>query len=310
MQEPDDSDALGGRSLAAAYLSLVRQNQGQLQWFPKLQWFPDLSGSRLKLMGIDPLPGRFSRAVLTKHIRDPRFPGLSKRFAGFVPDLFVRDVWPQLPRLFLPPNLRPIDGLHPRDLFDLLDEGIPLFLVPRARIAKRLLAAPSATARRDVIGACFDDILTDCERSISSHLAGRWSAERDAIQEAIDVARAGHYRAAQAMAAVVADAFTWTWVQTGGIEQDSWNMLTRKRKYKDSDAAFFEQWSISALYAWRPMWASYREYRPNSTDKKVPREFSRHASLHTVDPRQYTKRNTAIAIMLATSLLGYMTRFG
>ncbi len=39
---------------------------------------------------------------------------------------------------------------------------------------------------------------------------------------------------------------------------------------------------------------------------KVPHTFSRHASVHAVSKVQYNKRNAAIALVLATSLVGFM----
>lgn len=61
----------------------------------------------------------------------------------------------ELPRLLLPPNLRAVSvDITANEVFDFLEgEGIPLYLIPRAAVGKRLVlskdhAAPRPQCRR------------------------------------------------------------------------------------------------------------------------------------------------------------------
>jgi hypothetical protein len=53
-----------------------------------------------------------------------------------------------------------------------------------------------------------------------------------------------------------------------------------------------------------PIWAAHNTFERHKGDP-VPHVFSRHASVHAVSGRQFNKRNTALALMLTTSLLGF-----
>lgn len=214
----------------------------------------------------------------------------------------------ELVRNTLPPNLRDVDGVTFAGLLVVLDEGVPLYGVPRARIAARLLLAPDSRARRHVIGQEYTAILADCAELLASMDASPLAYERDAITEAIALAGAGHPRAAQALAANVMDSFAWMWLREQGITWADWGHLTRKKGKGDTDK-FMDEWTVAAAFAWRPVWVSFNEFKPWKGDP-VPTTFNRHASLHAVSRRQYNKRNTALAIMFATSLWYYLMEWG
>jgi hypothetical protein len=108
-------------------------------------------------------------------------------------------LWTQLARTFellkwnwLPANLREIDDLGIEDLVSVADDGITLYAVPRASIAKRILAAPDRAARRRVLGGELPRILDDCDAVLDRCVKPE---TRDSVvftRKAIAAARAGH----------------------------------------------------------------------------------------------------------------------
>ena len=55
-----------------------------------------------------------------------------------------------------------------------------------------------------------------------------------------------------------------------------------------------------------PIRHAYEEFWHSKGDP-TPHEYARHASAHPVSGRQFSKRNTAVALMLVTSFLGYLS---
>ncbi|MGH3631955.1 MAG: hypothetical protein ACRDRL_31505 [Sciscionella sp.] len=53
------------------------------------------------------------------------------------------------------------------------------------------------------------------------------------------------------------------------------------------------------------MWQTYQQFHVEAGDV-VPTTFSRNATAHTVNPRQYNRRNAVQALMVACSLLCHL----
>ena len=66
--------------------------------------------------------------------------------------------------------------------------------------------------------------------------------------------------------------------------------------------------SMHEAMVWLPIWNAHEQFWKHKGDQ-VPRHYSRHASVHGVSSRQFSKRNCVQVLMLVTSLIGYADRF-
>jgi hypothetical protein len=199
-----------------------------------------------------------------------------------------------------PPNLRPLaDELRIGEVLDVLEfEGIPLYLVPRSATAKALLVANGTAARRAVIGRRFDSIIEDCQGVLDRCTNPETLAELTFIRAALAAIAAGHHAAGQALAANVLD----TMIRTR-FTQEQRTHLTSHRRTPSGDV-LTEDMAVREAMVMLPIWAAHKTFERGSGDP-VPYVFSRHGSVHAVSSRQYNKRNAAIALMLATSFVGF-----
>ena len=66
--------------------------------------------------------------------------------------------------------------------------------------------------------------------------------------------------------------------------------------------AAYEEFTVREFIAMAPIWQAYQQFYVEKGDP-VPRTFSRHATAHTVSPRQYSRRNAIQGLLLACSLI-------
>lgn len=216
-----------------------------------------------------------------------------------------------LDRQVIPDNLREL-GIDEGDLesiAEVLHDGIPLFWVPRARIAARLISAPTGPTRRAIIGHELSAITEDCLEILDLISNSDYLYEIDRLREAADLVFS-HPAAVQALATATLDSLMYAIARakstvytlvTGangrgkaGHEEETRQQLQRDLGKRGS----------LALAPVRPI---YQQFKPRGD--KIPRSLNKHASFHRVHPFQYSKRNAAIALMLATSVLFYMSRW-
>lgn len=226
-----------------------------------------------------------------------------------LPDL--RAILEALDLRTIPDNLDEL-GIKEGDLeriTGVLHDGIPLFWVPRARIAARLIAAPSSTARRAVIGHELSSIAEDCLATLELVSNSDYMYEADRLRESADLIFT-HPAAAQALATTTLDSLMYRIARAkqavfdlvtspGGRGKVGHEEETRERLRRDLG----KRGSL-ALAPVRPI---YQQFPPRGSE--VPRALNKHASFHRVHPFQYSKRNAAIALMLGTSVLLYMSRW-
>ncbi|MCU1370092.1 MAG: hypothetical protein JWO77_1286 [Ilumatobacteraceae bacterium] len=201
-------------------------------------------------------------------------------------------------RAQLPPNLRDLEDVEISTIESFVEtEGIPLYLVPRAPIARSLLLAPTRQKRRAVLGRNYNLILDDCSEVLSG--CGReWTASHvEYALEAICAAQSGYPSAAQALATNVLDS-----ALTTVLPRQLRHRVTSHRETPDADELreFDLRWNLVVV----PIWHAHRTFQVHAGDR-VPHAFSRHASVHVVGRRQFSKRNTVQVIMLLTGLLGF-----
>ncbi len=213
------------------------------------------------------------------------------------PDLrWWRHISKQLTRLGLLPNWRSIDAINLNLVEELLWQGIPLAVVPRASTVQILLSAESHSSRRRVLSSRWRGICVDCYEALAQLQP---SAGVKFTGKAIDALRDGHVEAAQALAANVIDTLLRL-----DLHPNFRNALRSNSASKGYTRPQIDQWVTLAAWVFRPIWAAYRQYWSPTDLTQAPRIFLRHASAHGVSQSVYNRPNAVTAIMLATSLRG------
>lgn len=207
----------------------------------------------------------------------------------------------ELPRLLLPPNLREVsDDITAHDVYEFLEEeGIPLYLIPRATIGRRLILAKDHARRRRVLNDRFCDIVDDCAALIDTCTDPALATEVHFIQDGIGALRAGHHASAQAIFTVTLD----TLISRFYPDKETRRKITNRKKDAEMPDAISDM-SIRRAYVWLPVWNAHQEFWRHKGDR-IPNDYSRHATVHGVSKTQFNKRNCVQALMLASSLVGY-----
>lgn len=223
----------------------------------------------------------------------------------------LRGILEALDLRVIPDNLHEL-GIDEGDLesvSEVLHDGIPLFWVPRARIAARLIAAPTSAARRAVIGHELSAITEDCLAILDLVSNSNYLYEADRLREAADLL-ATHPAAAQALATTTLDSLMYRIARAkdvvftlvtspGGRAKSGHEEETRAQLQRDLGRR--------GSFALAPVRPIYQQFRPR--EEEIPRALNKHASFHRVHPFQYSRRNAAIALMLGSSVLLYMSRW-
>lgn len=204
-------------------------------------------------------------------------------------------------RALLPPNIRDyaeeVRSYQVRDFLE--QEGIPLFLVPRGRIAVRLLNARDRSSRRQVLSDCYNQIIDDCATVLEEIGNQSGGKEIDFALDALHAMKAGYHRSAQAMLTVTLDTLIYRFYPDKNIRRS----ITNRTKDQDVPSVIDEM-DIRTAMVWLPIWNAHAQFWKHKGDK-IPYGYSRHASVHGVSPRQFSKRNCVQVLMLVTSLLGH-----
>ncbi len=209
-----------------------------------------------------------------------------------------------LKRSLLPPNLRDhVDEIRAHQVHEFLERnGIPLYLVPRGRTALRLLRAADRSARRRVLGDCYELIMDDCAAVLERADHAVVGDELGFALDGLGAMRAGHSRSAQAMFTVTLDTLIYRFHPDKTARQAITN---RKKGAGVPDA--IDEMGVHEAMVWLPIWNAHEQFWKHKGDE-VPRYYSRHASVHGVSARQFSKRNCVQVLMLVTSLIGYADR--
>lgn len=207
-------------------------------------------------------------------------------------------------RALLPPNLRShADEIKAYQVHEFLEqEGIPLYLVPRGRTALRLLRAQDRSGRRRVLGDCYESITDDCATVLEQANRDLVGDELKFVLDGLGAMRSGHFRSAQAMFTVTLDTLIYRFYP----DQAARRLITNRKKDADVPAAIDEM-GVHEAMVWLPIWNAHEQFWKHKGDK-VPNYYSRHASVHGVSSRQFSKRNCIQVLMLVTSLIGYADR--
>ncbi|PZP26280.1 MAG: hypothetical protein DI613_15700 [Kocuria rhizophila] len=214
---------------------------------------------------------------------------------------WFKDTIPNLDKLqtaFWPPNLRDIEdlGLDDVEAVVMLD-GIGLYNVPRQSIAAALLRANSVQARRDILGRRWKAISSDCRKAIETCKSEALDTYVATAIAALDALDAAHTQAAQALVGSLTDALLIDYLG------DKRYLYTPNKKTKNSDA--YKEFGIRKFIALAPMWQAYQQFWARNGDV-VPSTFNRNATAHTVNGRQFNRRNAAQGLLFVCGLITFL----
>lgn len=208
-------------------------------------------------------------------------------------------------RGMLPPTLRRFSTeFDAREVFELVGaEGVPIWSVPRPRIARALAKAPDSSARRQLLNHHYLAILADCRESIAAVPPSEdWGGLLRFADRALASAQAGHFEAGQALLTSTLDTAV-----TKIVPKHAKGDVISGGQKPEHRHRYFRQMGLQAAYAWLPAWHAYVHFDARQDDD-IPRTFSRNATSHAVHRYQYSKRNTAWAALVVTNLLIALAR--
>lgn len=193
----------------------------------------------------------------------------------------------------LPPNIRALgSAMDLERLIDLAtDEGLQFAYVPPTAVISKVLAAPDAAARRQVIRNNGRLILRSCENELALVQRADLTHHVAFAQRSASALRAGHRDASQALSANLLD--TVLADQLGPLKK----LVTNQKSKPDVD-----EFSVRAAIALSGIWSAHGQYFPEKGDR-VPRAYSRHGTVHGVSKRQFTAVNATLALMHVVALL-------
>lgn len=194
----------------------------------------------------------------------------------------------------LPSNLAEIPDIGFYEVADFSARtGIPLYRVPRRKIAERLLRARKLSRARTVLVDHWKKIVDDCRQALGSCDRASALCQMEYAFAALDTADAGHLHAAQTLATAALDSEL-----TYQFNRDK-HAITNHDRNPDGD---FADLGPAAALAFGPIWRAHSTYRPINGDP-IPRRYNRHATIHSVCPRQFRKSNAITALMVLTSFI-------
>jgi hypothetical protein len=227
-----------------------------------------------------------------------------------------RDLWERYEqsehftfREALPPNWNSpeidfpdLDGLEDLQL----REGLPLAWVPPNRVLAELLSLKSSAARRRVIARESTAILDACQRELRRLRAPGTKEWRASAREAVSAMKSGHWRAGQALAAIALDTATATFVRStyraATRQFDRKKQPTPPGSSKDSLPTWYDVDYPRAMLVLHSLYGAFGFY-DGKGGQPVPVQFTRHGTVHSLSPRQYSKPNALIALMHLVGLL-------
>lgn len=292
-----DTDALARMALTPAYEQLREQMASISASLPTFS-VPMFDVPSLRGFTISPATEGLFKRISEQHSN------MLEGFRASLGPLFDPEALRGLNRALLPPNLKDhAYEIRAHEVHEFLEEeGVPLYLVPRGKTALRLLRASDRAARRRVLGDCYESLIVDCAEVLE---AADNEAVSDEVRFALDglgAMRAGHTRSAQAMFTVTLDTLIYRFYP----DRKARGVITNRKKGADVPDAIDEM-GVREAMVWLPIWNAHEEFWKHKGDN-VPHYYSRHATVHGVSSRQFSKRNCVQVLMLVTSLIGYADR--
>ncbi|MBF6232433.1 hypothetical protein [Nocardia farcinica] len=194
-----------------------------------------------------------------------------------------------------PPNWPNDPGFDLNLVQPIVEEGIPIFYIPRREIVEKIVGAPDFSARIDVLMAHSNDIAADCREALSPPMHEAIQDRAALTLKAVETYLDGHYEAAQALAVVVCDSYLKTHIAT------SYKKMRENLALNDSDEAALRP----LLRIHMPLATAVpflEEWWPDDAGTPPPTTFSRHLTVHGASTAQLNHTHATLAIMLAVTL--------
>ena len=175
---------------------------------------------------------------------------------GFPRPLFDPELQRGFNRAFLPPNLRGhADEIQSSQVHQFPEqEGNPLYLVPRARTALRLLRAQDHSACRRVLGDCYEPIIENCATVLERIDPAVVCDERGFALDGLGAIRVWHPRSAQAMFTVTLDTFIYRFLP----DQADRRLTANLRKGADAPDIIDEM--VHYAMVWLSIWNAHEQF--------------------------------------------------
>lgn len=209
----------------------------------------------------------------------------------------------------LPPNWHSPEVEFPsiEELEELqLDQGLPLAWLPPNHVLGALLKLETVEQRGDLLEHEATTILDACDAELERLSASLTSAWRISAAEAVESMRVGHWRAGQALAAIALDTAVAEFIVDSGYTNATVQMREGQPTPPGTLPKSLPTWRDidypRALLVGYGIWGSFKQFWVKRGDA-VPIQFTRHGTVHSMSPRQYTKVNALIAVMHLVGLL-------
>lgn len=195
----------------------------------------------------------------------------------------------------MPPNWLDLSAAEVTEAIRRVREtGFSLVWVPRPEIVAEVLSADAADTGATVL-ARRDDVLEDVRACLAEVSDADLSLERDAANEAVDAFRAGHVRAAQALASSAFTSAVHVWFQIGRTRT-----IRKLMADEDPEDVGISELRLRTIYLAGTV--ALEQFRPDLA-RPVHKRFNRHNTAHRITKDQWTEANALSSIMLAASLI-------
>ena len=214
---------------------------------------------------------------------------------------WLNTIGPLLARLntsFYPSNLQDIEDLEFEEVEAVVMlDGIALYGLPRQELAEKLIRAETTAARRAILGRRWRAISADCRAAVDACNSSTVAPYVSFAVAALDALDGEHTEAAQALAASLLDT-----VVNGYFGKQRFDLTPNR---KTTTPAEYEKFTLRKFIVFAPLWQAYQKYKIEDGDP-IPNTFSRHASVHGVSTRQFSRRNAVQAVLFVSSLLLFL----
>jgi hypothetical protein len=176
-------------------------------------------------------------------------------------------------------------------------DGIALYGLPRQELAEKLIRAETTAARRAILGRRWRAVSADCRAAVDACNSSTVAPYVSFAVAALDALDGEHTEAAQALAASLLDTVVngYFGKQRSGLTPNG----------KTTTPAEYEKFTLREFIVFAPLWQAYQKYKIEDGDP-IPNTFSRHASVHGVSARQFSRRNAVQAVLFVSSLLLFL----
>lgn len=203
---------------------------------------------------------------------------------------------------------------HQRLLKIARDDGIPLAWVPRVEVIRSLSLAETGEARMRILVDMENEILQDCESAVDICRDPWIEHQAPLVSKALKAHRGGHPEAAMALAVSVGEPLA-IWASTPRVmsfesraEREKWEKSRARRSYGLAQVEIAEvgvdikpyQFKRQVLIA--PIPRFFTPWWPDG-DTPAPSSLSRHVVAHRATVDHFTRENSLLSIMLASSIL-------